>query len=431
MKLKTVVAFFFAFLFGAQLFAAKPCDEAERVVVFGDSITCGGGYIGYLQLFTILRNPGSQTVFMNAGIPGDTAGRALPRLGWDVLDRSPSLVCVAFGMNDVGHGNYGANMSDEKMRADRLRSVKVYRENTAKILDALADAGVKAVLATPVPYDEYSSATNPPARINCNEFGLASCAAAVRELAKERKLKVLDLHSPMTEILKKHPGRLQKDRVHPAGEGHFLMAAILFEAMGAQGEWARTAVAASQMPYRYTPKAFPLAQSEIYRAVEEIYPVTERLNREIFSVSGLAEGKWRLLADGKELGVFSAEQLALGVNLAVLATPTQKEAQRLDEKARRLAVVMNHERSFASMRENILKHGGDPAVKESAFAALDRYLEDRAKSKSAYLAYNRSCVAAYKKRFDKRAELAAEAEKLRKELRSAHPASFTLSVVRE
>jgi hypothetical protein len=51
-------------------------------------------------------------------------------------------------MNDVGHGHYEAKLSDGKMRADRLRSVKAYRENTAWIL-----------------------------------YGLAACAAAVREMS--------------------------------------------------------------------------------------------------------------------------------------------------------------------------------------------------------------------------------------------------------
>jgi hypothetical protein len=50
------------------------------------------------------------------------------------------------------------------------------------------------------------------------------------------------------------------------------------------------------------------------------------LNSQPLKVSGLASGRYVLRIDGEAVGTFTAEQLAAGVNLAMLPTPMAKQA---------------------------------------------------------------------------------------------------------
>jgi hypothetical protein len=54
--------------------------------------------------------------------------------------------------------------------------------------------------------------------------------------------------------------------------------------------------------------------------------VVDALNRETLKVSGLSGAKYVLKIDSQEAGTFTKEELANGVNLALLPTPMTKQA---------------------------------------------------------------------------------------------------------
>ena len=72
----------------------------KNIICFGDSLTFGTGApekMSYpAQLSRILKRP-----VANAGVPGDTTASALSRLQRDVLDRSPGIVLLTLGGNDL------------------------------------------------------------------------------------------------------------------------------------------------------------------------------------------------------------------------------------------------------------------------------------------------------------------------------------------
>ena len=127
-------------------FVLKTCNTSavggfspgERVVFLGDSITHGGKYVGYLQLFAALRHPGWNVRCINAGISGDTAGGGLGRVAWDVKAMKPDRVFAMFGMNDVGRDNYATTTPDEKTQAARAKSLDRYTQNV-RALDEESD----------------------------------------------------------------------------------------------------------------------------------------------------------------------------------------------------------------------------------------------------------------------------------------------------
>lgn len=75
----------------------------ENIICFGDSLTYGTGappgksYPDQLAVMT------GQPV-INAGVPGDTTAGALERLDRDVLSRSPRIVLITLGGNDLRKG---------------------------------------------------------------------------------------------------------------------------------------------------------------------------------------------------------------------------------------------------------------------------------------------------------------------------------------
>jgi acyl-CoA thioesterase I len=79
---------------------ARP--QGENIICFGDSLTAGTGAATGMdypsQLARMIGRP-----VINAGLPGDTTAGALVRLEQDVLARSPRIVLITIGGNDLTH----------------------------------------------------------------------------------------------------------------------------------------------------------------------------------------------------------------------------------------------------------------------------------------------------------------------------------------
>ena len=75
----------------------------DTIICFGDSLTFGTGAgpgMDYpSQLSKMIVKP-----VINAGVPGDSTARALKRLQRDVLSRSPDMVLITLGGNDLKNG---------------------------------------------------------------------------------------------------------------------------------------------------------------------------------------------------------------------------------------------------------------------------------------------------------------------------------------
>ena len=77
--------------------------RGDNIICFGDSLTFGTGAPrdkSYpAQLAEMIGLP-----VINSGIPGDTTDRALRRLERDVLSKSPRIVLITLGGNDLKNG---------------------------------------------------------------------------------------------------------------------------------------------------------------------------------------------------------------------------------------------------------------------------------------------------------------------------------------
>jgi len=73
------------------------------IICFGDSLTFGTGAAAGMDYPTQLSKMIAKPV-TNAGVPGDTTAKALKRLQRDVLSRSPDMVLITLGGNDLKNG---------------------------------------------------------------------------------------------------------------------------------------------------------------------------------------------------------------------------------------------------------------------------------------------------------------------------------------
>jgi hypothetical protein len=73
----------------------------------------------------------------------------------------------------------------------------------------------------------------------------------------------------------------------------------------------------------------PLDTDPILQLALSASDLISALDMEILRVTSLPRGSYQLRIDGQEVGVCSAEQLAEGVNLALLETPMLEQARRV------------------------------------------------------------------------------------------------------
>ena len=88
------------YLFNPSPHIKNTSPTGSSIICFGDSLTYGTGSTpgnSYpAQLSLLISKP-----VINAGIPGDTTATALSRLERDVLTRSPRVVLITLGGNDL------------------------------------------------------------------------------------------------------------------------------------------------------------------------------------------------------------------------------------------------------------------------------------------------------------------------------------------
>ena len=110
------------------LLGAAPPPERPLILAFGDSLTAGYGLdsgLGFApQLEASLRRHGIAATVADGGVSGDTSEAGKARLGWtlDGLDRTPDLVVLELGANDMLRGlDPGLTQANLTAMMDELR----------------------------------------------------------------------------------------------------------------------------------------------------------------------------------------------------------------------------------------------------------------------------------------------------------------------
>ena len=331
-------------------------QSGDRWCVLGDSITHGGSYHKYVELFYFTRYPTQQLEVVNCGISGDSAVGALKRLDWDCLEAKPTVVTVMLGMNDVGRHLYTTNAITPWFAQERRKCAATYNQSMRTLGRRLLDSGSRLVLITPSPFDDTAQWTgkNPPDNNNpgCGE-ALRGFASEVRTIANELGVPTIDFSGPMTALNAEQQKRdpsftiIGPDRVHPWDPGHLVMAYEFLRAQKVFGFVSRMMIDAASgklgnlencevtnlevsthsVSFTCLEGALPFpVEAGAMKALSYI-PFTQELNQEMLLVRGLAPGQYTLSMDGKTICRYTAAQLADGVNLATQTdTPQVQQA---------------------------------------------------------------------------------------------------------
>ena len=333
--------------------------DGERVVFLGNSITDGGHYHSYIWLYYMTRFPNRDVHIYNAGIGGDRVIDMHKRLDSDVFSKNPTTLVITFGMNDSGYMEYngeeGAKFGEDKYN-ETYENFKLLESRLKGASD------IKIVMMGGSPYDETSIIEGNTSFKGKNDV-MQRIVAFQKKASEQNNWEFLDLNKPMTEINNRFQTNdptftiCGPDRIHPENDGHMVMAYLFLKQQGMEdnvvaefevdainrsivkstncqisnikrnGETISFDYQAYSLPYPLDtiPRGWDAKKSQA-DAMNYI-PFIEEMNRETIKITGLNSGDYTLLIDGEEIGVWSSDELNIGVNLAVeTKTPQYQQA---------------------------------------------------------------------------------------------------------
>lgn len=321
--------------------------DGDRVVFYGDSITEQRLYTTFVESYVLTRFPQLKVSFVHSGVGGDRvtggwAGEIDLRLNRDVFAYRPTVMTIMLGMND---GSYRA--FDEEI-------FNTYKTGYRHILESVKTRfpEIRLTLIQPSPFDDV---TRPPEFEGGYNSVLVRYGQLVKETAEREKQTVADLNTPVVSALVNAKAanpelakKIIEDRVHPGPGGHLLMAGALLKSWDAPSAVTAVEIAAASMKvvgqtntevmdlrgtggleWNQRDNALPMPldlKDEVMLLALRSSDFLEILDQQTLKVSGLSDSKYQLDIDGTDLGVFTKEQLAAGINLAELPTPMLKQA---------------------------------------------------------------------------------------------------------
>lgn len=213
-----------ALLCGRAAFGNPAFQKKETIIFLGDSITWFGagpeGYITFMSQAIETTHAGAGIELIGAGVRGNKVPDCLRRLEADVLQKSPTIVVIYIGINDVWHWDSSHGTTKEAFDAG-------LRDMIAKI----QAAGARVILCTPTVIGEKSDGTNRHDKM-LDEYSDLS-----RTVAQETGAQLLDLRNAFLAYLKDHnpsnaeQGILTRDAVHLNRNGNLFLSTLMLDAL--------------------------------------------------------------------------------------------------------------------------------------------------------------------------------------------------------
>jgi lysophospholipase L1-like esterase len=319
-----------------SLSASDDLRAGDVVAICGDSITEQSLYSAFIEAYLLACQPISGIRTHQFGLSGETSWEFLNRIESDVLPFRPTVATTCYGMNDGGYGP-----------VDPQRQV-AYRRATSEIVQRLKRSGVRLiVVGSPGAVDSDSFDRHGPIWTNAEEYSqrtLRGLAEIAREVAAEQGVRYADVHGLFCEVMEKAKAKFGPryhvagaDGVHPAANGHLIIAYAFLKALGCDGNIGtftvdlsgkqatlseghrlvsfvddKVEIESTRYPFCfYGDRTDP----ESTRGILEVLPFNAELNRLQLIVTGASSSQVKLTW-GKCSKIFDAEELTKGVNLA-------------------------------------------------------------------------------------------------------------------
>ncbi len=202
--------------------------DGARVCFVGDSITHRGLYIARIASHYRKHFPDSNVEFYDCGISGGNLGNSIKIYNEDTAIYEPTHIVLMIGVNDSKR-----NLLAEPASAERYEELYLAYNNYAKNLERFYqmtnELGIKLILCTPVPCNEYRA--DESKRLPGTYALIQGYAQFVKDFAKAHNVPLCDYHSPMTEAMQKED-IYAPDGVHPNERGHYIMAKTFLSSQG-------------------------------------------------------------------------------------------------------------------------------------------------------------------------------------------------------
>jgi lysophospholipase L1-like esterase len=197
----------------------------SSIVYAGDSITANGSFgdateyhgrmDGFMTWAQTLSEHAAYAKFgANAGVSGNTSTQLLARYTTDVLAKSPKLICLLIGTNEVLNAIAG----------DQAARISTFTANISALVAANRSIGARTILCKIVPARTAAVPMSAPELavwVACNAAIVALAASDVTVVDFEPYIGMHDAnHTVVT-------GCYKVDAVHPSVRGAFLMGSVI------------------------------------------------------------------------------------------------------------------------------------------------------------------------------------------------------------
>jgi lysophospholipase L1-like esterase len=272
--------------------------------------------------------PKGNFTFINAGIGGDTANGGAGRFQNHVLAEKPTAVTINFGMNDGGYGAFNAGAN------------KTFVDKTNAMLDMASKAGVRVALLSPNAVDRRVKTNGKQYVETQKQF-----YTPLKEIAEKHNVAFVDQYAitrAATDKMEQDDPEAKKakpygDGFHTSPAGGLLMAHailtglhapamvsnVVIEVKNGGGEVKSTNCKVADVTnftatggtFARTDGAIPMPMQKDWLSMLPYINEMKDLNYYGLTVKGLKDGDYTVSIDGKEVGKYSAKELAAGVNL--------------------------------------------------------------------------------------------------------------------
>lgn len=309
-------------------------QPSDTIAICGDSITEQKLYSVFIEDYLLMCQPTTNLAAHQFGWGGERADGFASRIGGEVLPFQPTVATTCYGMNDGAYAPIDAGRQ------------AAYRKNTEAIVKNLREAGARLIVIGspgPVDSDTFDRFGRSIKAATYNQT-LADLTRIAGEVAREQGVEFANVYAPMTQVMQAAKAKYGADYhvaggdgIHPAANGHLVMAYAFLKALGCSGDigtftWdARSGTATATEGHKVTPSAKGVIEIESTRypfcfsgaptdpnsptGVLEFLPFNEELNRLQLVVRNGSAAQLKVTWDD-QTKIFTAAQLEHGINLA-------------------------------------------------------------------------------------------------------------------
>ena len=381
--------------------AADGLRPGDVVAVCGDSITRQGLYSAFIETYLLACQQVKEVHAHQFGLNNETSWDFLTRMDSEVLPFQPTAATLCYGMNDGGYASV-----DPRREAS-------FRRATTEIVRKLREARVRLiVVGSPGAVDSSTFEKNFLTTISAQEYNiktLAGLAKIARQIAAEQRVSYADVHGLFSEIMAKAKAKYGAeyhvagaDGIHPAANGHLVMAYAFLKALGCDGDIGtinvnlaenRATATEGHRVLSFTNRTIEIESTrypfcffgdpgdpDSTRGIIEFLPFNTELNRFRLVVTGTSPMK---VTWGEASKIFSANELAKGVNLAAefLDNPFNEPFKAVENAVKRqqeyemqgMKSISHSKGNLAQDDEAVRKLAAGVVKKARAFEAAARH----------------------------------------------------------